>query len=152
VHKNQIRPIAVCVIFNENKIFVFEGKDPAKSETFYRPLGGSIEFGEKAEDAVRREFGEEINTELANLKYLGTLENIFTYRGREHHEIVLIFQADFADREFYSQSESTGHEDDGSSFKCLWKSLEDFRSKNALLYPDGLIKLIEVSAQTDFKF
>ena len=151
MHKNQIRPIAICVIFNESKIFVFEGEDPVKRETFYRPLGGSIEFGERAEDANKREFREEINAELVDLKFLGILENIFTYRGSGHHEIVLIFQGDFANRELYNQAEMIGHEDDSASFRCFWKPLEEFRRNGALLYPDGLIKLIDESGQADFK-
>jgi len=147
----KIRPIAICALINKGKIFLFEGEDRVKSEIFYRPLGGSIEFGETGEDAVKREFREEINADLTNLKYLGTLENIFTYRGRKHHEIVLVYRGDFADRELYDQAEGIGHEDDGSSFKCLCKPLEDFRNGGAILYPDGLIKLIDESAPTDSK-
>jgi 8-oxo-dGTP pyrophosphatase MutT (NUDIX family) len=145
MYKGLIRPIAICIIFNDDKIFVFEGEDKHKPETFYRPLGGAIDFGERGEDAIKREFREEINAELTNLKYLGTLENIFTYCGREHHEIVLVFQGDFANRELYAQSEMTGHEDDGSVLKCLWKPLEDFRDSDAPLYPEGLLKLIDES-------
>jgi hypothetical protein len=46
---NQIRPIALCVFHNNNRILVFEGYDKAKDEIFYRPLGGGIEFGEKGD-------------------------------------------------------------------------------------------------------
>jgi len=143
----KIRPIAICLVFSHGKIFVFEGEGPAKGEVFYRPLGGSIEFGETGENAVKREFCEEINAELADLKYLATLENIFTYRGHEHHEIVLVYRGEFVSREFYDQAEMIGHEDDGSPIKCLWKSLEFFREGKAPLYPDGLLELI-VMTQT----
>ena len=50
--KNNIRPIAVCVVRNNDNILVFEGYDPVKKETFYRPLGGAIEFGEHSKSAV----------------------------------------------------------------------------------------------------
>ncbi len=46
--KNKIRPIALCVFLNNNRILVNEGYDPVKQQTFYRSLGGGIEFGEKA--------------------------------------------------------------------------------------------------------
>ena len=44
--KNRIRPLAICVFLNNNRILVAEGYDPIKQQTFYRPLGGGIEFGE----------------------------------------------------------------------------------------------------------
>ena len=79
--KNKIRPLAICVFQNNNRILVAEGYDPVKKDTFFRPLGGGIEFGEKSEDTVRRELMEEINAEVGELWYLGTLENIFMFNG-----------------------------------------------------------------------
>ncbi len=64
---DQIRPLALCLFRNSGRILVFEGYDPLKQQTFYRPLGGGIEFGERAEDAVRREIREEIRAEIASL-------------------------------------------------------------------------------------
>src|SRR6476619_6756649 len=99
-----IRPIALCIIFHRddpNLIFVAEGIDPAKGQTFYRPLGGSIEFGERSAATVTRELREELDAELTNLSYLGTLENIFTYNGEAGHEIVLVYTADFARPDLY---------------------------------------------------
>jgi len=43
----QIRPIAICAFLRNNRILVAEGFDPVKDETFYRPLGGGIEFGNR---------------------------------------------------------------------------------------------------------
>jgi hypothetical protein len=43
---NEIRPVALCVFRNNDGILVFEGYDDVKGETFYRPPGGGIEFGE----------------------------------------------------------------------------------------------------------
>jgi hypothetical protein len=42
----QIRPLAICVFSQNGKILVCEGYDATTSDTFYRPLGGGIEFGE----------------------------------------------------------------------------------------------------------
>ena len=46
---NRVRTIAICVFKKGGRIFVAEGYDPAKQETFYRPLGGRIEFGERGQ-------------------------------------------------------------------------------------------------------
>src|SRR5512140_1651840 len=94
---NRIRPLAICLFRNAGRILVFEGFDPVKQQTFYRPLGGGIEFGERAEAAVRREILEEIRAGTASLEYLFTLENIFTFNGEPGHEIVLVFDGRLAD-------------------------------------------------------
>jgi NADH pyrophosphatase NudC (nudix superfamily) len=74
--KKRIRALAICVFRRGDHILVFEGHDPVKGGTFYRPLGGGIEFGEKSEDAVRRELKEEINVDVGEIRYLGTLDQI----------------------------------------------------------------------------
>lgn len=71
-----IRPLAICLFRRGDRILVAEGFDPVKGETFYRPLGGAIEFGERAVQTLIREFREEIGEEVADLRYLTTLENM----------------------------------------------------------------------------
>lgn len=73
-----IRPLAL-VLFrrDDGAILVAPGFDPVKQQRFYRPLGGGIEFGERAEDALRREIQEEIGAELRAPRLLGVLENTF---------------------------------------------------------------------------
>jgi len=61
---------------------------------YYRPLGG-IEFGETSRDAIIREIREELSAEIEDVRWLGTLENIFTLDGEPGHEIVMVCHADF---------------------------------------------------------
>ena len=138
----KVRAIAICVVRYRGAIFVFEGRDTIKGETFYRPLGGTIEFGEHSAQTVHRELREEINAEIKNLRFLAALENIFTHEGQAGHEIVLVYEGDFADASMYDKASVIGHEDDGGQFKALWKSLADFASGQAPLYPDGLLELL----------
>lgn len=142
ISSEHIRPIALCIIRHEGAVFVFEGYDPLKGQTFYRPLGGGIEFGETSEQAVRREFREELDAELVNLRYRQTLENIFSFNGRSGHEIVLLYEGKFADPSFYNKPTMTGREDNGDPFKALWKPLADFQDGRQPLYPDGLLELL----------
>lgn len=139
---NHIRPIAICLIHHAGTILVLEGYDAVKSQIFYRPLGGTIEFGESSRQTVSRELREEIDAELTNLTYIGTLENIFTYDGRPGHEIVMVYEADLADRSLYEQAIIVGHEDSGAPFNAVWKPLADFTSGQSPLYPDGLLELL----------
>jgi len=139
----RIRVIAICVFLDRDRIFVFEAHDQIKNQTFYRPLGGAIEFGETSEQAVRREIREEINAEITNLRYRQTLENVFTLNGQPGHEVVFVYQGDFTDKSIYNQALITGLEDDGSPFKALWKAIDDFRDQQVPLYPDGLFELLQ---------
>jgi NADH pyrophosphatase NudC (nudix superfamily) len=75
--EEKIRRSAICVCRKGDRIPVAEGHDSRKNQTFYRPLGGTIEFSEPATDTVRREFEEKIQSDLDEVRYLGTLENIF---------------------------------------------------------------------------
>ena len=69
-----VRPVALCVIRRDGNLLVFEGYDTAKKDHFYRPLGGTIEFGESSADAAAREMAEELNTEVRNVRWLGVIE------------------------------------------------------------------------------
>jgi 8-oxo-dGTP pyrophosphatase MutT (NUDIX family) len=139
---NQIRPLAICLFRDGARILVGEGYDPVKQEQFYRPLGGGIEFGECAEETVRREVREEIGAEVASLQYLFTLENIFTFNGEPGHEIVMIYDGRLVDEKLYGQKIIEGREFDGfrqAPLKAVWKKIEEF-GPQAPLYPDGLLE------------
>jgi 8-oxo-dGTP pyrophosphatase MutT (NUDIX family) len=79
------------------------GYDDVKNEYFYRPLGGAVEFGELAEEALRREIREELALEIRDPVRIGVLENRFEYRGIPCHEIVFVFDAAFVDEAVYAQ-------------------------------------------------
>lgn len=144
---DHIRPIAIAIIEKQGNIFVFEGYDHIKGETFYRPLGGAIEFGEYGIQALRRELNEEIGKGITNIIYRGTIENIFTQEGAPGHEIVLIYKADFVDSSIYNESILFGKEDNGDQFKALWIPTDDFKNKKKIIYPEGILDFIERPAR-----
>ena len=139
-----IRPIAICIIEHEGKIFVGEGIDEVKGETFYRPLGGGIEFGELAFDTVKREFMEELSAEIEPLIYLHTIENIFEFNGKRGHEIVLVLGARFVDEQMYRRDNMKCNEE-GVEFVAKWIDKEDFFSGERILYPQGLSEFLQNS-------
>lgn len=145
----RIRPLALCVIWRGDEVLVAEGVDPTTDRRFYRPLGGGIEFGERGDAAAIRELREELGAAVTDLRYLGTLENIFRYNGTRGHEIVRLYEARFADDAWYARDELTGGEDDGTPIRAVWKSIAFFDEGHAPLYPDGLLELLTKGADDD---
>ena len=146
--KNKIRPLAICVFRNNNRILVAEGYDPVKKQTFYRPLGGGIEFGEYSEQTIHRELMEEIGADVGDLKYLGALENIFVFNGTPGHEIVQVYDGALKDPGLYDQAVIVGQEADiDKSFRAVWMNLNAFGEGKAILYPTGLLEML-VSEKT----
>jgi NADH pyrophosphatase NudC (nudix superfamily) len=139
--EEKIRPLTLCIIKNKDKLLVGDGYDSKKDQVFYRLLGGGIEFGETGEEALNREFMEELETKLENVKYLATLENVFTYNGKRGHEIVLIFSADLAKKELYQKS-SIDILDCQKRHKGSWQKISDFKNQKLILYPNGILNYI----------
>jgi 8-oxo-dGTP pyrophosphatase MutT (NUDIX family) len=136
-----IRALAIGVFITRDRILVTEAHDPVNGQTFCRPLGGGIHFGETGAQALQREIREEIGAEIGNLRFLGTLENIFTYLGAPGHEIVQVFDADFADKSLYAQDRIAGGESDGKPFEAVWRELSCFSARYPV-YPNGLLELL----------
>jgi len=141
MHEEKVRPIAICVCRDDDRILVAEGRDRRKGQVFYRPLGGTIEFGERGAQTVQREFREEIGAGLDGVRYLGMLENIFVYEGRRGHEIVLVYDGRLTDQSLYAREVIEGDEF-GHKFRALWKRLDEFDPGLSPVYPDGLLELL----------
>ena len=124
--EGQIRVIVLALIRDDNRIFVSEGYDRAKQSTFYRALGGGVEFGETSRVALEREFQEEIQAELTNIRYLNCIENLFTFDGRQGHEIIQLYQCDFADPQFYQIESLTFSETPERKHRALWIDIAKF--------------------------
>lgn len=120
-----------------------ETRDSVEGDYFYRPLGGTIEFGERGADAAAREIVEELGAQVHNVRWLGTIENLFVVHGRTGHEIVMVYEADFVDESMYRRNPIWGQEDDGSPIKAVWKAMDDFRGGTSRLVPDGLLLMLD---------
>ncbi len=115
--------------------------DEKKHITGWRPLGGTIEFGERGDETVVRELREELGVDVVGLRYLATLENIFTYLGSQAHEIVRVYEARFVDGSLYAHERFDAIEERAQPFVCTWRRISDF-GPDMPLYPDGLLELI----------
>lgn len=129
------RVIALGLVKDGSRLFVAKGYDSVKQQTFYRALGGGVEFGESSLEALKREFQEELQAELTSINYLGCLENRFTYEGKAGHELIQLYQCDFADSKFYQQPSIIGNEG-GAEFTALWIDCDRFKSGELRLVPE----------------
>jgi ADP-ribose pyrophosphatase YjhB (NUDIX family) len=133
---------AICVFRHDDRILVALDVDSTTDQRYARPLGGAIDFGERAEDALRREIMEEIGAELAAPRVLGVFENIFTLEGRPRHEILFVFDAQFADTTLYESATIEALEP-GWGEPPVWMPLSAFRDGSLPLYPAGLLALLD---------
>ncbi len=140
MQKQTIRPIAICVMRQDERILVSQGYDSGRQEIFHRPVGGGIDFGEASREAVIREVWEELEVTIETPVLLGVLENIFVYEGKAQHEIVFVYDAVFADRSLYDRPILNGMEGD-TPFDAIWLSKQQVQM-GAKLYPLGLQALL----------
>ncbi|RON57730.1 NUDIX hydrolase [Pseudomonas frederiksbergensis] len=140
----RIRALALCVFHNDGKILVNEFSDPITKQTFFRPIGGGIDFGETSVDAIVREVQEELGLPITDVRLIGTLESLFTYAGKPGHEIVQVYDAKFGDRAVYELPYLNAQESDGAAFTAKWHSCASFTDESPLV-PDGLYDLLKKS-------
>jgi len=142
MHKaGEIRVLALGLITQGERTFISEGYDPIKQQTFYRAMGGGVDFGETSLEALQREFQEEIQAELTNIHYLGCIENLFTFNGKQGHEILQVYQCDFVDPKFY-QLENLVFAEGERQKTALWVEISRFKSGELKLVPEQFLEYL----------
>lgn len=143
MHKSgEIRVLALGLIQDSERIFISEGYDSVKQQNFYRAMGGGVDFGETSHDALQREFQEEIQAELTNIRYLGCLENLFSFNGKQGHEILFVYKCDFVEPKFYQLEQIIFAEGERKK-KALWVETSRFKSGELLLVPEQFLAYCE---------
>lgn len=135
----EIRPVVLGIARNGNKILVSEGHDKVKNQVFYRCLGGGIEFLEKSDVALKREFKEELGIDIAVGEFLGIAENIFNFQGNDAHELVLFYNIKLKDEDIKERYRILDEEDDGDTY---WIDIDEFKNKEKILYPEQILKYL----------
>lgn len=142
---NEIRFLVLGLIKdNSNRVFLSEGYDTTKQEYFYRALGGGVEFGEMSLDALKREFKEELDAEITNIKYLSCLESIFSFNGQLGHEVIQLYECDFVDSKFYEIEEVTFNEGERKKV-ARWVDLGKCSSGELKVVPESFRKYLKES-------
>ena len=102
---SQIRVKTFAYIRHEDRILLEEIQDDTGRVTVYRPLGGEVEFQEKAEDALQREIREELGEDIIVKRLFCVAEELYVYNGKDGHEVNFIFECEFENKDVYKQDE-----------------------------------------------
>jgi mutator protein MutT len=87
-HRKQILPIVIVYVFNENGEIMLMKRRKHPYTGWWESIGGHIEFGEKVEDAAKRELKEEAGVETGNLNFVSVFDHI---EGDAYHRIAMTF-------------------------------------------------------------
>ncbi|MDY5993158.1 MAG: NUDIX domain-containing protein [Bacilli bacterium] len=136
----EIRPVVLGIAKKNNKVLVSKGYDKVKNETFYRCIGGGIEFLENSKDALKREYQEELNANIKIEEFLGIFENIFTYNGKNAHELILFYNVSIEDVDYKEHY----HVVDGDvETDASWIDIDKFINKELKIYPEIVLDYLK---------
>jgi ADP-ribose pyrophosphatase YjhB (NUDIX family) len=137
-----IRMVALAICQDSaGHVLVERGYDRVRDEHYVRGIGGGVEFGERAEDALRREWREEFGLTLRETKRLAVFENLFTHEGEPGHEIVFVYSAEIAESWAYAQPELERTEPDGLVHRGVWATTAELKASGLSCYPLGFLDL-----------
>lgn len=90
--------VAALILRDDGKaLFIRRAKDPAKGRLAL--VGGFVDVGESAEQALLREVREEVQLELDGLQFLSSTPNTYHYQEVAYPVVDLMFLAHAADHE-----------------------------------------------------
>ncbi len=138
----RIRTIAIAIIERGEQILCGPVYDDAGQIKGWRPLGGGVEFGETAEQALTREFTEETEQNLKDIERIAVLENHYAHEGEAGHEVVFVFSAKLENEVLYDADQLAFSEENGPELTAKWISVAKARAGRIAVFPDGLAELL----------
>ncbi|MCM3719568.1 NUDIX hydrolase [Fictibacillus phosphorivorans] len=134
-------------------VFIQEGHvliHRSKNETHWSLPGGRVKVGEDARSSLKREMLEELAIDVEVRDHISTVENFFTYNGKDFHEVGLYFLIKARDPfSLYKGEEFSVEEAERLVFK--WVSIEELGSYK--LYPEFIKnKVMKGPLESEYAF
>ncbi len=139
-----IRGKSIGIATHSNRILVCEVLDDSGNLKGWCPVGGGIEFGETAEEALKREVFEELGCGIQIMGLPFVVENIFEHHGFKGHEIVFAFPIGFNDPNIYAKKRFQIVESRGTTHWVEWIDIEHFRNKKEVLFPEAVVSRLSL--------
>lgn len=79
------RVVGICI--KENKIFLSK----MRSDDYWTFIGGKAMFGESTDEAVIREYSEEVGAALQVDHLMAVIENFFKLDGKQWHQYIFFY-------------------------------------------------------------
>jgi 8-oxo-dGTP pyrophosphatase MutT (NUDIX family) len=125
------------LVWHEGRLLAAEVKADNGALKGVRPVGGAVEFGETREEALEREFHEELGCGITILGPWLAFENLYRHEGAQGHEFVFAANIRLNDASYYQRPEIDLVEDGNFSWTVRWFDPRNLPN-GALLYPVGL--------------
>lgn len=135
---SSIRVKAIGLNWKKNKLLAAEVPDDSGHIKGVRPLGGTVEFGETWQDALKREFLEELGVDVQISGQPYVFENIYQHEGHTGHEIIFAADVNSAELTALPDAPLTFAEDNGIFWTARWFDLDALDDDGPELYPTGL--------------
>ncbi len=132
--EERIKTKVLCIFHKDGRILASRGINKVTNQVFYRLLGGSLDFFEKAEAGIRREIQEELHSEIENLHFIDVIENIFTHEDWRGHEITFLYSGDLTNKELY-QHPTVHIVEDTYEFDAEWITVSEILNGTKTLFP-----------------
>ena len=140
--RKRIKTKVIGLAFREGRLLAFEVTDDQGRLRGVRPLGGSIEYGETREEALAREFREELDTRIEITGEWTTFESVYETKGETRHEFLFAAPITLLDCDIPTEGGVIYPEGDGSLCTARWFEIEALARGEPTLFPDALLPFL----------
>ncbi|WP_240688023.1 NUDIX hydrolase [Pseudalkalibacillus hwajinpoensis] len=137
----KVKALGLLIRGDDILVEAYHGPHSKGMGDYYRPLGGTIEVGERSHETVVREFKEELGLDITIDTYITCIENIFTIDHELGHEIIQLYAVSFTDSSLYNNEEYYFIE--GIDGVAKWLPIKDVLSGVSTVYPDGIESVLK---------